>query len=216
MIPVAVVIPTYKRPEKLAACIRSIQAQTATPYHMKAEEDVAGEYAIGIWNRFAPDTPDGFSFVYLCDDVELDPTCLETAWKTLTARFPDGDGVVGFNQRNISGKDGTSRSAMGMIGGKFLDRFPGRRPFCPDYERFHFDSELGLYAQSVGKFVFESKATLVHWHPFHYPERKDEAHERVRESWPVMLDGLVWKERRRRGLVWGKTETLIREEVASR
>lgn len=215
IIPVTVIVPTWRRAEKLARMLRSVAKQTARPRQIEVVEDEAGEFAIGIWNRLAPEVTSG-AFVYVTDDVELDPCCLEAASRTLMEWWPDGDGMIGFNQRNIQGKAGTAQSAMGMVGATFLDRFSGRRPFCPDYSRFHFDTELGLYARSKGRFRFESSASLVHWHPGHYRSELDETHARVRDPDEVALDKAVWDERRKRQLLWGRDDILIRDQVRVR
>lgn len=213
-IPVTVVIPTYKRPEKLARCLESIRAQDypARLIRVIAEEDIDREFAFGIWNRIIPTITEGIA-VYLCDDVELDPGCIKAGVFALWSRWEDLDGVVGFNQRNIQGKAGTAQSAMGMIGAKFLDRFPERRPFCPDYARFHFDSELGHMARHIGRFHFEIKASLVHYHPAHHPDEMDETHHVVRDKVEQNEDGRLWKERRERGLWWGVDNELLGRQV---
>jgi cellulose synthase/poly-beta-1,6-N-acetylglucosamine synthase-like glycosyltransferase len=205
---VHVVIPTYRRPEKLARCLASLERQTYPDVEVLAIEDEGREFAIGIWNRLAPTVTEG-AFVYLCDDVELDPGCLAAAVEALSTRWPDTDGVIGFHQRNIQGKAGTAQSAMGMIGARFLDRFPGRQPFCPDYSRFHFDSELGVAARQLGRFHFCLAASLLHYHPAHYKAELDETHAVVRDPAEVQLDRVVWERRRAAGLVWGIHDTLI-------
>lgn len=212
---VVVVIPTYQRPEKLARCLESIHRQDLGGLVMETVvvEDTTGRFAFGVWNDRAPQVTDG-AFVYVCDDTELDPQCIRRAWDVLFRRWPDGDGVIGFNQRNVRGKSGTCRSAMGMVGARFLDRFDGRRPFCPDYSRFHADSELGLYARAVRRFHYETSASLVHYHPLHYPHLKDATHERVRNRVQVQEDRRVWTERRARGLLWGHSNTLIGRRTA--
>jgi len=203
VIPVHVVIPTWQRPAKLARCLDSLERQTYTDVRIVWIEDHDREFAIGIWNRVAPTITEG-AFCYLCDDVEMEPGCLEAACAALVSRWPDTDGVVGLHQVGIQGKEGTAQSAMGLIGAKFLDRFPGRVPFCPEYRRFHFDSELGLYAREVGRFYFAEEARLIHYHPAHYPGEKDATHEVVREAGPVAEDRRVWNERRAKGLLWGQ------------
>jgi GT2 family glycosyltransferase len=203
MIPVHVVVPTYRRRAKLRACLASLMAQTYPVLSVSAVEDHTGQYAIGVWNEWAARVTAG-AFVYLCDDVELDPCCIERAVDTLRARWPDTDGVVTFRQRNIR----QAQAAMGLIGARFLDRFDGRRPFCPEYSRFHFDSELGLAAKKLGRFHYERTATLVHHHPEHTDAPEDEAHARVRERAAVEADNVTWRRRRDAGLLWGVTDGL--------
>lgn len=202
---VRVVIPTWRRPAKLARCLASIERQTYTRIIVEVVEDTRREFAIGVWNRTAPKVTEG-AFCYICDDVELEPDCIEVAAYTLLSHWPDTDGVVGLHQ---VGLPGASESAMGLIGARFLDRFPGRRPFCPDYRRFHFDAELGECARALGRFHFEAAARLTHYHPAHYRSEMDETHRIVRQGPAARIDRAIWHERRSRGLVWGITEELV-------
>lgn len=213
-IPVTIVIPTYKRPRKLRRCIASIARQDYPEelIEVQAVEDRDREFTIGIWNRIIPTITEGIA-VYLCDDVELDPGCIKAGACALWNLDRDLDAVVGFNQRNIQGKAGTAQSAMGMIGSKFLDRFPDRVPFCPDYARFHYDSELGHMARHLGRFKFEHKASLLHFHPHHHPDEMDETHRVLRDPIEVKEDKRVWDERRSRGLWWGIDNELIGRQV---
>lgn len=201
MIPVHVVIPTFQRREKLTACMASLLRQTHRELSVTFVEDTTSQFAIGIWNEWAPKVTAG-AFVYICDDVELDPDCIERAVARMDDEWQGTDGVVGFRQRNIH----QAQAAMGMIGARFLDRFEGRRPFCPAYRRFHFDSELGLAAKKLGRFVHERSATLVHHHPEHTEAEEDEAHRRVRTPFAVVSDDLTWKRRKSANLLWGVTE----------
>lgn len=214
---VDIVIPTWRRPEKLKRCLESIERQTHPHIRTHAVEDTDRLFAFGVWNRFlrgwdgggddiAPSTarPYGDLFCYLCDDVELDPGCIAAAAAVFEGCWPDLDGLVGLHQRNIAGKGGWCRSAMGVVGRAFAERFPDRQIFCPDYGRFHADSELGAYARHIGRFVYCEGASLVHYHPAHHKDEMDETHRAVRSAAEVQRDRETWNERQRRGWLWGR------------
>jgi hypothetical protein len=203
MIPrVDIVIPTWRRPEKLARCIASIEHQTYPNIGIHAIEDTDRLFAFGVWNRFLRTWKGGDCFVYLCDDVELSPGCISAAISDLAQHWPDGDGMVGFHQ-SICGKDGWSASAMGLVGREFADRFPDRQLFCPDYTRFHADSELGAYARSQRRFSYCQAANLIHYHPAHVKSEMDETHRVVREPGAVAADKVSYEARKAGRLVWG-------------
>lgn len=196
----AVVIPTFNRFEKLANCIASVEAQvTDFPVRIHAIEDVDHLMAFGVWNKFLKENP-GTNVAYICDDTVLRPNCLQAAWNALTKL--NMDGLVGFHQANIQGKSGTSQSAMGIIGTKFADRYPGRQVFCPLYTRFVADDELGQYARKLGKFIFCTEAQLDHYHPAHYKDLVDETHNLVREPLAVTRDRNLHKKRKAENRLW--------------
>lgn len=210
MLRVDIVIPTWKRPGKLGECLRSIHAQD-----YKGEivvhpiEDTDRLFAFGVWNRFLRSWEVGDLFAYLCDDVTLSPGCISAAVSVFERRFPDCDGVVGFHQSNIEGQSGWCRSAMGCVGRAFADRFADRQLFCPDFSRFHADSELGQFARDLDKFEYCREASLVHYHPAHTPGAMDETHGIVREPSKVARDKHAWEIRRERGHLWGRDFSLV-------
>lgn len=159
--------------------------------------------AFGIWNKHLSKMVADAMF-YVCDDIEFAPDCIMAAVKVFTKEFPDTDGVLGLNQSNIAkNKEGFSRSAMGMIGRKFAERFPDKCCFCPDYTSFHADAELGMFARSIGKFVYCDDAKVIHYHPTYYKELEDETHRIVREYKDV--DKEIWSLRQKKGLLWGQS-----------
>ena len=210
---VDIVIPTWRRAEKLKRCMASIETQAYTDITTHAIEDTDRLFAFGVWNRFLATWETGDLFVYLCDDTILDPYCIAAAVREMQAKFQDTDGLVGLHQSNIAGKDGWCRSAMGVIGRKFAERFVNRQVFCPDYSRFHADSELGAYARELGKFSYCEAASLVHLHPVHNRAEMDETHVVVRDPPVVLLDKRVWERRRAIACMWGKDNMLVREDV---
>ncbi len=216
MIPVLVVVPTWQRPEKLAACLASLQAQTYPNVEVLPVEDTDREFAFGIWNRIARNVGKG-AFAYLCDDMEAAPDMIERAVSLLLSKWPNTDGLVGFRQ-NIQGLKGACDAAVGMIGARFLDRFPGRRPFCPEYSRFHADLELGRYAKKVHRFQMPDSVNLTHHHPKYEPDAMDLTHQIVRDEAAVARDDATLRRRKAKRLLWGtgRKQNLMRRRAAVR
>jgi cellulose synthase/poly-beta-1,6-N-acetylglucosamine synthase-like glycosyltransferase len=205
---VDIMIPTWQRPEKLARCLASIEKQTYPNIEVHAVEDTDRLFAFGVWNRFLRSWT-GDLFVYLCDDVELAPVCIDVAVTEISVRWPDLDGLCGFHQQ-IAGKEGFSNSAMGMFGRAFAYRFPNNEAFCPDYSRFHADSELGKFARAVGRFAYRPEAGLIHHHPAHEKSEMDYTHSVVREPGAVARDRETYEIRRDKGLLWGQSFERVR------
>ena len=234
-----IVIPTLGRPEKLARAVRSIdkavQYMTETGANDVAVRtvivhDTARKQVFGVWNDYCAttfadsNTYSPSAMAYVCDDIEFEIQAIKVAVDTFRQKFPDTDGVLGFNQRNIpKDTEGFSQSAMGMIGSAFMDRYRfaiGRdannrsqyappRPFCPDYIAFCADAELGLFARFVNRFIFAKEAALHHYHPAHCPNEMDETHKINRNAAVKANDKPTWRKRQELGLLWGRHSKLV-------
>jgi hypothetical protein len=148
--------------------------------------------------------------ILLCDDTELYRDCLDQINRCAETLFPDTDGVIGLNQVNIKGGEGTSESAMVAVGRKFIERFGDHPLLCPDYQAFGADTELGKYAQSVGKFKFCEDAKLMHYHPSYFPNEMDETHNALRKNGEVHRDNKLYSRRvHSMKLLWGRDFTLV-------
>ena len=136
--------------------------------------------------------------LYGADDVLFDNDCISLVVKEMQKRFPDGDGVVSINQKNLSwGLD----TAFGLFGIKFAERFPNKMVFCINYEHGYSDNELGLYAKSIEKHYHCVKARLFH------DRIRDESHLQARSM--IHQDKDVFNMRRKRGFLWGKNFDLV-------
>lgn len=231
MISYDVVVPSYKRVKKLTRFIESFKLSNRLElfslyvYFDNCDEDsykeISTKYkdinlavmekqyrAFRIWNYHMKekfDTNKGGMF-YLCDDTKLSRNCLLNATKYLEKRF-ENDGVVGVSQKNIllqRGGQGFCQSAMGVIGNKFMERFPDRQVFCPDYISFKADNELGQFAAKIGRFYFAETAELIHYHPRFFPGEKDVTHNIVRDA-QVDKDRELYVERHNQKLIWGSS-----------
>jgi len=228
-----VVIPTYRRAEKLKRCIESVQIAKrhlfgvrvdihvyfssvselevfqATPlgktcyYHLLEKEFKPPVF----WNdRLRYMTAD--ALCYLTDDVVLDPMCLVKAWNELLRLRLDG--VVGFEISNAT--DGQpAKAAFSMIGRHYRNRFPEAKVFCPEYWCFYLDTELEMYASSINKFIFCKDTKLSHAHPVFLKAEPDECHKHHRRN--SDKDVAMWAIRRAEKLLWGKSFELIGEDT---
>lgn len=208
---VAIVIPTYKRVEKLSRCIRSIYDSTYTDWRIivvadnmdapsvvyahslkdsRIETLVQPEhkFVIGAWNRFTEEYQEDKNWdamLWCCDDVEFYRHAIQQAVAYHHKHFPDGDGVIGFKQV-CHGHDNYNFKWFGqcLIGRKFIERYKDvdYKVCCPDYVHFYQDEEMWNYADSLGKFKNCPTAILNHYHPSFVKEEEDETHNIIRSS----------------------------------
>jgi len=229
-----IVLPTYCRPEKLARLLRSMDAgmtpntevhigwSPGDPTRREGDRLLVGRpwlryfthepafHAAEFWNAYLARVQADI-YVYLCDDTELMRDTLVTARLLYLANFPHFDGLLGFDQINLraAGVD-TCPAAFGAIGRKFIDAFPGRRVFCPDYHTLWVDQEMMEYAQARGKFVFAPEVRLYHHHPSVNSQDLDVTHTHNRQF--KRADNATRATRRSRGLTWGLSWELVNAE----
>jgi len=229
-----IVIPSFKRKEKLIRCLNSIfkakknlkKDQIQIYIYFDNNDKITYNYftnkynnikcnlmnkqyrAFGIWNKHLQ-ILDSCGMVYLCDDTQLYPETLYILFELFNQIYKNTDGILTFNQYNL---ESASKYAMGLIGKKFINRFPNNQCFCPDYVSFYADAELGRFAESLNKFYFGNGIKIHHFHPAFYPNEKDSTHLLVRDE-QQKIDKEVNKKRRERGLLWGKDFKLIRPTI---
>jgi hypothetical protein len=198
-------IPTYKREAKLMRCMDSIVNQDFKAVRIVVKYDTQREYVFRMWDRELRTMFYDWA-ILICDDVEFLPGCFSKLAEVCNKKFPDTDGIVGYNQINIPpDADGFSKSAQIAIGRKFVERFGEHRVHCPDYRSFGADAELGHFADSVRKFYFCEEAQMIHHHPAHCPGEMDETHVVMRAGDTVQVDNDKYQQRVvQRGWTWGK------------
>lgn len=114
--------------------------------------------------------------LYATDDIKFEDGAIEAAVRAMQEHFPDGDGVVGFNQGNRH----HSPAGVALVGQKFLRRYPNRKLFFPGY--FHFScQEIRRLAEKHGRLYVEKEARLIHYHPAHNHEEIDATHADARK-----------------------------------
>lgn len=133
---------------------------------------------------------------YGSDDLIFPPTLIEQCAETMASQFPDLDGLVCVRQ-DIGG----CQYAFGLIGRRFIERFPDSNPFCPDFIHYGSDMELGKAAQRLKKYRFLPDCALQHLRP----------HDK---TWKLACavqarDHRTMRARAKKGYLWGVNFDLI-------
>jgi len=134
--------------------------------------------------------------LYATDDLLFRPQCIDRAMGSMREWFPDYDGVIGIKQE----PGGYHPSGVALVGQPFLQRYPERQLFCPDY--WHFSAhEVMWHAEAVERFHLEEGATFWHLHPAKFKEEMDETHRegRIHKD----RDMALIAERKNNNLIWG-------------
>lgn len=129
--------------------------------------------------------------LYASDDLVFAPDCISQAVVALQKHFPDGDGLIGLAQTRIT------KGAFGLMGRKFIERFPNQQVFCPEYTHWGGDTELEQYAIFLNRFYWCETAFVTH------PTLKDSTYilgHKIRSH-----DSAIYRARQAKGLLWGKS-----------
>ena len=145
----------------------------------------------------------GKAFLMGADDMIFHEGAVQKAVAAMNEKFPDGDGVVGFNQSNLVEH---CEAGFTLIGPKFLDRFMGQDFFCPEYKHYYADTEFWKYAKSVDKFYYCVGARVDHFH-FSVTGQKDSTALESQKS--RATDKETARKREEAGLLWGRDFTRI-------
>lgn len=196
------ICPSYDRPEKVsrmvASAVRSFPSIRITinclPCDIGTTALANAEIARTICD----------AVIYTPDDIEFSQSSIPNALKVLNEKFPDGDGMIGFKQSNIENDNG---AAVGLVGQKFIDRFPARQLICPDYRALWGDTELKEYALSINKYHYCESALIKHYHPFVCPEELDRTHKRQKRH--KQTDNGTRQLRQSNNFLWGRTFDLV-------
>lgn len=138
--------------------------------------------------------------VYAGDDLEFEPQCIECAVACLEKHEPTGDVLVAIKQDVVG-----CSTAFGLLGRKFIERFPEQSVFCPDYVHYGSDSELGRFARSIGRLYMCDEARVVHH------RLKDDTY---RQAKPMEAQDFAFINKRKElGLLWGREFRQLRVET---
>ena len=130
-------------------------------------------------------------YLYASDDLIFQTNTITKAMADMKRLFPDGDGVIGLTQQ--LGK--FCPAAFGLVGRKWVNRFPKRQMMYPKYIHFCSDSELWRYSRKIKRFHL-SKATVHHNRPF------DNCKKLAQTT--LASDRRIWFPRRDSGKFWPK------------
>ena len=214
---VNIIIPTYNRPVLLMETIHSIKHNSYKDVSIFVVVDGNREILDKILLEkvavlFNPERRDwiysinrGISYaisdavMYAADDLVFKKDCLEKAVRAMEEKFPDGNGLIAINQTV-----GGITSAFGLMGRKFIEHFPARRVFCPEFIHYSSDSEIGLYARNNNLFHYCEDAIMDH------KRLKDDTWRKANEIKNKDYETRVL--RRGRGLIWGDSFELVTEK----
>lgn len=221
---VTILISTRNRPEKLMRCLESIPRlpwiecavgwdglnSVLVPPEIRAaqhrtvsmgfvsHESTAHIGSTAMRNMLAQLYADD-AIVWAVDDMEFQPGCLEMAMELFNVYFPDTDGVLGFSQEGNPGGN-HHPTGVGMMGRKFLERYPYKHFLFPGYWLFACQEILWL-AEKVGRFKAAKDCKIYHYHPASHKEEMDETHREGRIL--KMQDHKLITLRREGGMIWG-------------
>ena len=152
-------------------------------------------------NLLIRDVKDGL--LYGTDDILFGENVIQHALEFFNQEFPDDDGVVGFKQ-DLSWY---SKSATGLVGQKFLQRYPNKCLFYPKY--FHFAcQEIERLTDAIESqkrvFAMRDDLKLKHAHPSVDRKYCDATHRDARLH--ATEDHSLSSQRRAKKLIWGLSD----------
>ena len=146
-------------------------------------------------------------YFYGADDIIFYPNCIPKLIATMKEIFPTGDGLVSAKQHLILSKGRIKPKlcggAFGLMGRKFVDRFPGKVVFCPEYFHGSADREIRNFAAKAGVYHLCQDAIVRHDRSV-----KDETRKLRKAAQPK--DHEVRRERWAKGLIWGDSFERVR------
>jgi glycosyltransferase involved in cell wall biosynthesis len=134
------------------------------------------------------------------DDLRFHSGCLTAAVYGMNRYFPRSMGVVGINQLQ-NGSPRGRKYAFTLMNRRYIDHFPDRIVFCPDYVHYRSDMEHGMFAKRSGCFFFSHQAKVDHI-------RVDDNTTKL-GSMEYKRDRETFRIRREMGLLWGESFKLI-------
>jgi len=141
------------------------------------------------------------------DDIVVMRDTIEILDAVLHRFFPDEDGIVCpyLTQTYMNKRQGFP-GAFTFIGDKFIDRFPGRQIFCPDYFVHGPDAELRNYGISVNRYIQAVDAKIIHFE--RCANEMDET-GKITTKRSTEARELLWA-RQDAGYLWGRDFNLMR------
>lgn len=217
-----VVIPTHDRWKLLKQTLKSLAKQTYEDYSVHVVVD-GNPVMIPDWLRrpeihlislkdrgdvvaayghFTKRCESG-AILNASDDLRFHPQCLSAAVYGLKKHFPKGMGVVGLNQLQ-EGLPRGRRYAFTLMNRRYVEHFPDRIIFCPDYVHYCSDMENGKFAQRRRCFFYCESAKVDHIRV------KDMTTQLGLQEYKTDRD--IYRIRTNKGLLWGQTFELIRRK----
>lgn len=217
---VNVVIPTHDRWDLLKQTLKSLGRQTYKDFSVHVVVD-GNQKNIPEWLMMADaevlttnDRVDVVAaygvYTMTCesgwilnatDDLIFRPDCLSAAVYGMTDKFPRSRGVIGLHQYQEGRRKGRS-FAFTLMNRRFIDHFPDRIIFCPDYVHYCSDKEHGWFAASQRCFFVCTCAIVDH---VRVEDNTTKLGREVRDQ-----DRNIFRIRQNKGLLWGREFDLVR------
>lgn len=177
---ISILIPTKGRPDRLKACVESIDipceilvlatCANDVPTSILGRVDVFYDSTLTIiqaQNLLASEARG--HVLPICDDVEFDPGSLAILEEAI--RYTQGWSAFGLNVTNMD----HSKYGFMCIGRRlFIDEMKGIL-FHKGYKHFYADTELGEMLEDAKHYKFLEDCTLNHYHPTS-GSKKDKTH----------------------------------------
>lgn len=211
---VDILIPTYDRLELLKKCVKSITDGNYKDISIVVIVDGNKEMLDGFKDEpieilFNPKRMDyvismnkamkqtkGDAVIYASDDLVFHSNCISNAVKAMKKHFPDTDGLVALKQVDKEGG-----AAFGLLGRKFINRFPDSAVFCPEYIHYASDTELRRMAKHF-ELLYQCREAIVDHSRLH-----DNTFDLAREV--KNHDRWIYRRRKERQFLWGLNFELI-------
>ncbi len=205
-----VVISTYDRLESLKNCVKSITDGDYKDISIFIIVDGNKKMINGLKNEpveilFNSERMDyiismnkalkhtkGDAAIYGSDELTFRSNCISNVVKAMKEHFPDTDGLIALKQVNKEGG-----AAFGLLGRKFINRFPDSTVFCPEFIHYGGDTELKRFARSIGRFYQCNQAIVDH------PRLHDNTFRLARKV--KIHDKQIYKKRKNKKLLWGNS-----------
>lgn len=139
--------------------------------------------------------------VVLADHIVPKPNLIEAVAKAYEGR-PD-IGMVGLKIANMEPLPGVREYCFFALSRPFIEHFPDRQVFCPDYYHFYGDTELGRFAADSEAFLFAENAEIETFHVNNGLADPDDTWRASRSRKKQDID--TYERRKLKGLVWGKS-----------
>lgn len=203
-------IPTKGRPKKLLDCLQSInysgQYKVYIHCYDKADdlpdeipvdcyEIIENKQILTIESHNIVCREKGH-FMGLSDDIVFHPNALDSAVNALELHHKS-DAIIDFTVANMNAPDGCYM----LLGDSFINKFPERTPYCPEYRFMFASAELRDFAIKEGVFFKCDLARLDHYHPA-VTGKPDETHTRIRSKGIISDDQQTYFRRQKSGKLW--------------
>ena len=178
---VAVVMATRERPAQALRCIERM-LQTSVGYDVEAIVVADGDETTGdviaraglarvimpperisaprCWNLGAA-TATGDVLVLAADDLWWFHGWIGEMLEQM-GRFPNGDGMIGFNDL---AQDGHKLATHYAVSRRFAVEHFGGVLVCPQYQHYFIDNEATARGKRAGRYVWAQNSVVEHRHP---------------------------------------------------